>query len=52
MAVYAYKAQGFDLPKNKENEDGFVFFNDYMSKLDLTIFLKLKIMIKNRLKKF
>ena len=49
--VYAYKAQGFDLPKKYENEDGFVFFNDYMSKLGSNYFLKIKDYDKEQIKK-
>ena len=48
--VYAYKAQGFDLPKKYENEDGFVF-NDYMSKLGSNYFLEIKDYDKEQIKK-
>ena len=50
-AVYAYKALGFDFPKKYENKDGFVFFNDYISKLGSDYFLKINNYDKEQIQK-
>lgn len=49
--VYSYKALGFTLPKKYENEDGFFFFNDYLSKIGSDYFLKMSNYDKEQIKK-